>query len=252
MIPRFSCALNGVTPESLDPAIRVTDLTELAPRCRVETLPAGRCGLRLLQRVRESLTVRVHLRIAEYDPARRRTLMAQLHAWAEGGGVLTTSDRPDQQLTVDYAALPALSALTWSDELSVDLTACAVPFWESQEQTSAATSGASSLALPGTAPDCPVGVAVTNNGTSALTTLTLTCGETQMTFSGLQLPASGIFTLHIADGLLRVDAAGESVLMHRSADSSDFLLADGGKATPVSVHADQPVSAVFSGRGRLL
>ena len=29
MTPRFSCALNGVTPESIDPALRVTDLTEL-------------------------------------------------------------------------------------------------------------------------------------------------------------------------------------------------------------------------------
>ena len=252
MIPRFSCALNGVTPESLDPALRVTDLTELAPRTRMESLPMGRHGRRVLQQTRESLTVRVHLRCPEYDPVRRRIAMGKLHAWAVSGGVLTTSDRPGLQLMVDYASLPAMSALSWSDELLVDLTACAVPFWEYEGETSVTTAASAALTLPGTAPECPVSVAVTNTGASPLTTLTLTCGETQMTFSDLALPAGGVFTLNIADGLLRADAAGESVLMHRSADSSDFLLAPGGVSTPVSVQSDQAVSAVFSGRGRLL
>ena len=252
MTPRFSCALNGVTPESIDPALRVIDITELPPRCRVTRIPTGRHGLRLLQRVRESLTVRVSFLIPEYDPVRRRELVARLHAWADPGGVLTTSDRPGQQLHVECDTLPMLSALCWSDELPIEFTACAAPFWEYEAETQATTEGSAALSLPGDAPDCPVAVSITNLGAEALTTLTLTCGATQMTFEGLSLTPGGVFRLHMEEGLLRADAEGESVLMKRTADSHDLLLANCGTETAVSASADQPVNAVFCGRGRLL
>lgn len=251
-MPRFSCALNGVTPDAVDPSLRVTDITELPPRCRVTYIPTERHGLRLLQRVRESLTVRVSFFIPEYDPVRRRELVAKLHAWADAGGALTTSDRPGQQLHVTCDTLPLLSALCWSDDLIIEFTACADPYWEYAAETSASTASSSLLTLPGDGPDCPVAVTVTNTGSEPLTTLTLTCGQTQMTFERLTLAPGGVFSLRTEDGLLRADADGESVLMHRTAASSDLLLADCGTETPVTATADQPVQAVFHGRGRLL
>lgn len=252
MIPRFSCALNGVTPDSIDPALRVTDLTELPPRRRVATVPTGRHGLRLLRRVRESLTIRVSFIIPEYDPVRRRSLLSRLHAWADPGGVLTTSDRPGQQLHVVCDTLPMLTAMSWSDVIHIDFTARAVPFWEYEEITQVATDGDAVLALPGDAEEIPVSCRVTNTGSEALTTLTLSCGDTQMTFAGLDIAPGSILTLDSEDGLLRAEAEGESVLMLRTGESSDLLLADGGAQTPVSVRTDQSVSAVFMGRGRLL
>ena len=81
MIPRFSCALNGVSPEDIDPALLLTDVTELPPRRRVSSVPTVRHGLMLLRRVRESLTVRLRFLIPEYDPERRRDLAQKLHAW---------------------------------------------------------------------------------------------------------------------------------------------------------------------------
>ena len=61
-----------------------------------------------------------------------------------------------------------------------------------------------------------------------------------------------MFTLTVLDGLLHADADGESVLMKRTGSSHDLLLANCGEDTAVAVSADQPVSAVFHARGRLL
>lgn len=252
MNERFSCALNGVSPESIDPAVRVTDLTELPPRRRVVTAPTARHGLRLLRRVRESLTVRVSFLIAEYDPVRRREVLQKLHAWADPGGVLTTSDRPGQRLAVQCDTLPTMSALCWSDEMYLEFTAYGVPFWELEEEATVITDSTAALTLGGSADECPVGAIVVHAGTEALTTLHLECGETQMTFEGLSLAPGGRFTLRYEDGLLRAEADGQSALMQRTADSSDLLLAAGGEETAVRVTADQPVSALFHGRGRLL
>jgi len=246
---RFSCALNGVTPESLDPSIRVTDLTELPPRMRVVTAPTLHHGLRLLRRIRESLTVRVSFLITEYDPARRRELLQRLHAWADPGGLLSFSDRPGQQLRVECDTLPTLNALSWSDEMSLSFTAYAVPFWEMAEEDSVTTAGSTSWTLPGTADECPVAVTVTNKGAAPLTTLHLACDDTRMTFEGLSLPVGGVFTL-TQDGTAIID--GTAAFLARTDDSSDLLLADCGKPVAVSVSGDQPVQAVFRGRGRLL
>ncbi len=252
MPPRFSCALNGVTPESIDPTLRVTDLTELPPKCRIVTAPTGKHGLRLLRRVRESLTVRIFFIIPEYDPARRRALAAKLHAWGENGGLLTVSDRPGQQLRVVCDTLPMLSALCWSDEIRMEFTAYTDPFWEFAEATRAEITDAGTLTLPGSAVECPASVTATNLGNEPLTTITLTCGDTQMTFEDLALAPGETLILQMADGLLEAAAADVSILMCRTPESSDLLLAMGGTENAVSVQADQPVQAAFKARGRLL
>ena len=252
MTPRFSCALNGVTPGSIDPALVVTDLTELPPRRRVASVPTVRHGLRMLRRVRESLTVRVSFIIPAYDPVQRRTLLQKLHAWGEPGGLLTTSDRPGQQLRVVCDTLPMLSALSWADEIGMEFTACAPPFWEFAEETSVTAAGEATLLLPGDVEEIPVSCEVLNLGSAPLTTLTLHCGDTGMTFTGLSIAPGGLFSLSGADGLLQVTDGSESLLMHRSADSHDLLLADGGLPATVLAAGDQPVEAVFHARGRLL
>lgn len=252
MIQRFSCALNGVTPESIDPALRVTDVTELPPRRRVATLVTPRHGLKLLSRVRESLTVRISFVIPEYDPARRRALLQKLHAWADPGGTLTTSDRPGQMLQVVCDTLPMLSSLAWSDVVNIDLTAYAVPFWVCAEETSVVTGDQGVLTLPGDAGDVPVSCRVTASGDAPVTTVNLLCGDTQMTFSGLTLSPGQTLTLDATGAHLSAAIDGQSVLMHRTGESADLLLACSGTPTPVAVTADGPVSAVFHARGRML
>lgn len=253
MTPRFSCALNGVSPEQIDPALRVTDLTELPPRRRVASVPTARHGLMMLRRVRESVTVRVSFILPEYDPVRRRALLQKLHAWGDPGGVLTTSDRPGQRLLVVCDTLPMLSALSWADEIHLEFTAYDPPFWEAQEETRVTTTGAADLLLPGDADEVPVACTVTNTGDAPLSTLTIRCGDTAMTFEGLSIAPGASLRLWTEGGVLHAeDGGGGDLIMCRTGDSHDLLLADCGRATAVSVTADQAVEAVFHARGRML
>ena len=157
-----------------------------------------------------------------------------------------------QQLRVVCDTLPMLSALSWLDEIHMEFTAYAPPFWELTEETAVTTIGAATLMLPGDAEDVPVACEVTNLGDDPLTTLTITCGNTHMTFSGLAIAPGGVFRLWEEDGLLHATDGAASLLMHRTPDSSDLLLADGGRAAALLVSGDQPVEATFHARGRLL
>ncbi|MBQ8202215.1 MAG: hypothetical protein IJZ74_10685 [Clostridia bacterium] len=252
MITRYACALNQIPLDSLDTCIHITDLTELSPKHRIVTAATPGNGLRLLRRTRDSLTVRVSFILHEYDTVRRRNVLQKVYAWASPGGTLTVSDRPGQQLTVICEKLPAMSALTWLDEMSIDFTACEIPFWEASQRTAVTTSDNALLTLPGTADECPVSCTVVNTGDAAFTTLTLTVGDTSMTFTGLSVAAGESFLLNVNDGCLSAKTGDTSVLLSRTDDSSDLLLACAGKEVSVSAAADQPVVATFSARGRYL
>lgn len=251
---RFTCALDGVSPESISPAVRVTDLTELSPRTRVTVQPTARHGLRLLRRVRESLTVRITLVIAEYDPAQRRAALSAVSQWAARGGWLTVSDRPGQRLRVDYSILPAMGALGWSDELQLDCVACTDPFWEEETETEVFVTDESegAMSLGGTGGECPVHAEVFNVGDAPLTALTLRCGDTMIAFEQLELAPGAALMLEESRGVLLATAMGKSVLMHRTAASSDLLLAESGRTSTLSAAADQPVDVTFRARGRFL
>lgn len=252
MTTRYDCALNGESLSGLDPRICVTDILESAPRLSLTTAARPGHGLHLLQAKRETLTVQIRFIVPVGDVTVRRAIVQQVNAWAAAGGVLTTCDRPGQQLHVVCQSLPAASALCWLDEMA--LTFCAVnpPFWEEEAPVSVEFSDDATLFLPGTAPEAPVEAAVTNEGGAALTTLTLSAGDTSMTFDGLSLPAGGVFTLTMEDGLLCARCDGEPVLLRRTDDSDDLMLLPCGEEGFVSVSADQLVTAVFSARGRYL
>lgn len=249
MNTRYSCALDGVSPERLDACILVTDITEMAPRCQVVTSATLRHGLRHLRRVRQSLTVRISFLLREYDPVQRRAAMQKLFAWAEGGGVLTTSDRPGQQLRVECDTLPAMSALCWLDEMSLSFTAYETPFWESAEMTESADG---LLLLPGTADEAPVDAQIVHQGSGTLTEMTLRCGDTAISLQGLALSPGAEISIRADNGVLHILNSGESLLMHRTPESHDLLLAPCGVATTVSAEGDQPLSASFRARGRYL
>ena len=252
MTTRYDCALNGVPLSSVDERICVTDILESAPRLALTTASRPGDGLHLLQRKRESLAVQVRFILPVADVTLRRAIVQQVTAWAAPGGVLTTSDRPGQRLSVVCQALPAVSALCWLDEMMLTFCAMNPPFWEDASPVSVEFSDDATLTLPGTAPEAPVEAVVTNEGDASLTTLTLSAGITFMTFEGLNLPAGGVFTLTTEDGVLCARCDDTSVLLCRTDDSDDQLLLPCGEEGFLTVSADQPVTAVFSGRGRYL
>lgn len=248
----YECTLDGTRLSSLDESICILDICEDAPVMRVATLAMAGGGQRLLSRVRESLSVQVSFAIQEADIARRREIFHSVLGWAEKGGALVISSRPGQQLQVICTALPAIHTEDWAEPLRITFTTTAVPYWETIEFISVDLTETDTLTLPGNALAAPSAMMIVNNGDASITTLTLTCGETQMVFDGMELPAGGFFTLRQLENIVYAEADDVNVLPCRTADSDDLLLIPCGTACKVSVTADQPVDAALSARGRYL
>lgn len=248
MSTKYDCTLGGTSLSSLDESICVLDVCEAAPKLRLSA--AG--WQNLLQRERESLSVQVDFAIQEPDVLRRSEVFRRVLDWAENGGFLTLPTRKNQRLQILCTDAPALHAEDWTETLRITFTTTAVPYWEAAALSSVSTSASARLTLSGNTASAPVDVLFTNNGSEPLTQVQLVCGDTQMTFTGLAIGTGATFSLRYADGRLTAEANGNSLLRCLTPESDDLLLAPCGKACTVSISADQPVTATFSGRGRYL
>ena len=253
---RYDVWLGGKRLTDACSVARIVDVTEDAPKESPVTAALGvRDGSRLLRVRRERLTVEVTLALMEQDKARRALFYEQLCAWAAPGW-LAISDRPGRRLHVDEARVPALGSVRdWTDEIKVSLTAYAVPYWDGSfpamaSITTAATSGNAALFPRGTATSCPVTAKIKAVG-GTVNALTVTTGDTSMTFASLGLAAGSTLTIdHADDGTLRMKIGSTSVMSKRTAASADDLLLVPGKSGAVGFTANATCTAVFETRGR--
>ena len=255
MRTRYLVALDGVELSAIAPEIIVTDITHNAPVREVRTSDiAGRNGKLYTRTVTSSAGVTVSFEIHTPDVRRRAAIMEDVQRWAMQGGVLTTSDRPDRMLRVVCESLPTVgSAQKWTGTCSIGFVAYAVPFWEDEapHRVSITGNGSKSLFVPGFAAPASVEATVKNTGSGTISTVTLTAGDTSMTFAGLALGAGQTMTLgHDARGLLTALIGGASVLDKRTATSSDELELDPGKHATLAVTTDGTASTTFEVRGR--
>lgn len=178
--------------------------------------------------------LRVTLRVAIrelYDLARRAYAAEQLAAWAQGR-VLELSNRPERVLHVRCSTPPALGSVrSYTEELRVEWTAWAPPYWEDRTPTIADLSGSSgsgALSVPGTAAT-PLRLTVTPE--TALTDFSVTAGGQTVTLEELAVPADTplILDRDERDGL-RITAGGVSLMSKRTAASADDLLLAPGPA----------------------
>ena len=255
MRTRYLAALDGVELSAIAPEIIVTDITHNAPVREVHASNiAGRNG-KLYTRTVTSITgVTVSFEIHTQDVRRRAAIMEDVQRWAMPGGVLTTSDRPDRVLRVVCESLPTVgSAQKWTGVCSIGFVAYAVPFWEdeSPRRVSITGNGSKNLFVPGFAAPACVEATVKNTGSGAISTVTLTAGDTSMSFSGISLAAGQTMTLaHDARGLLTARIGGTSVLDKRTAASRDELELEPGKNAALSVTTNGTSSTTFEVRGR--
>ena len=255
MRTRYLAALDGVELSAIAPEIIVTDITHNAPVREVHASNiAGRNG-KLYTRTVTSITgVTVSFEIHTQDVRRRAAIMEDVQRWAMPGGVLTTSDRPDRVLRVVCESLPTVgSAQKWTGVCSIGFVAYAVPFWEDEtpRRVSITGNGSKNLFVPGFAAPACVEATVKNTGSGAISTVTLTAGDTSMSFSGISLAAGQTMTLaHDARGLLTARIGGTSVLDKRTAASRDELELEPGKNAALSVTTNGTSSTTFEVRGR--
>lgn len=255
MRSRYLAALDGVELSAIAPEIIVTDITHNAPVREVRACDiAGRNGKLYTRTATSSTGVTVSFEIHTQDVRRRAAIMEDVQRWAMPGGVLTTSDRPDRVLRVVCESLPTVgSAQKWTGISSIGFVAYAVPFWEDEtpRRVSITGNGRKSLFVPGFAAPASVEAKVTNTGSGAISSVTLTAGDTSMTFAGLSLGAGQTMTLaHDARGLLTARIGGASVLGKRTAASSDELELEPGKNAALSVTTNGTASTTFEVRGR--
>ena len=255
MRSRYLAALDGVELSAIAPEIIVTDITHSAPVREVRTSDiAGRNGKLYTRTITSSTGVIVSFEIHTPDVRRRAAIMEDVQRWAMPGGVLTTSDRPDRVLRVVCESLPTIgSAQKWTGTCSIGFVAYAVPFWEDEtpRRVTISGNGSKSLFVPGFAAPASVEASVKNTGSSAISSVKLTAGDTSMTFSGISLSSGQTMTLaHDARGLLTARVSGTSVLDKRTAASSDELELEPGKNAALSVTTNGTSSTTFEVRGR--
>ena len=255
MRTRYLVGLDGVELSAIAPEIIVTDITHNAPVREVRASDiAGRNGKLYTRTVTSSTGVTVSFEIHTPDVRRRAAIMEDVQRWAMPGGVLTTSDRPDRVLRVVCESMPTVgSAQKWTGICSIGFVAYAVPFWEDEapRRVTISGNGSKSLFVPGFAAPAIVEATVKNTGSGTIPSVTLTAGDTSMTFSGLALGAGQTMTIaHDARGLLTARIGGESVLDKRTAASSDELELEPGKNATLSVTTNGTASTTFEVRGR--
>ena len=255
MRTRYLVGLDGVELSSIAPEIIVTDITHNAPVREVRASDiAGRNGKLYTRTVTSSTGVTVSFEIHTPDVRRRAAIMEDVQRWAMPGGVLTTSDRPDRVMRVVCESLPTIgSAQKWTGVCSIGFVAYAVPFWEDEtpRRVSITGNGRKNLFVPGFAAPAEVEAKVTNTGSGAISSVTLTTGDTSMTFNGISLGAGQTMTLaHDARGLLTARIGSTSVLDKRTAASSDELELEPCRNATLDATTDGTASTTFEVRGR--
>lgn len=250
MRTRYTAYMNGKGLQDIDPTIIITDIREKAPSMRNITSEKGwGHGSRYVAGFRESLAVGIRFMIREYDVNKRRDICSRIRAWAQEG-YLTDSEHQGQRLYVVCTSFPNVdSAMKWTTELDLTLTAYDVPFWENETPSKASTSGTSgSLALAMTgSTDAPLDLLITSANT--MTDFTITVNGGSMTFTGLSTTKLEI--THDSRGILSVKAGEASALGKRTSASSDDLTVHYGTNT-LTYSCNTTCTVIATARGRYL
>lgn len=280
MILRFEATLGDQKFSDIAPEIILRDIVETPVDVEVSTARwANRPGQRVSGRTRTALSVRLVYVIRSMDIVRRAQIRDLVAAWAGKGGYLTINSRPGKRLYVQADVAPTLdSSLKWTQDLSLTLTAYAVPYWEDETPTTFSIStawsdthqqyffadviDATSLQL-----DVPLSATLINSsGVNALTNVKIIAfsanGETHIELDGISVVAESMLGGWVQigytdDGLMYIrnpwaPEESMSLLEHRTAESSDDLILHGGVGVQIYVYSDQPISGNLTYRGRYL
>lgn len=250
--------LNGISIRENDPRIVVSGILDSQPKEKSIVTSMGYThGGRLTKTIRQELTASFTIGINESDAQERDAIYQSIRKWGRYAGYLTTGSRENQRLYVETMEIKS-SGKRQSEVIAITFTAYAKPFWENlgaqtASVSTAATSGATTLSSPGNADECTVDAEITAVG-GTLNTLTVTVGDTAMSFTSLPIVANNkVIIAHTDAGLLTIKSGGGTSLMaKRTAASADELIATPGASTAVSFTGNVTCTAKFTTRGRWL
>lgn len=248
MHSRYDAYLNNVALSSLNVNLYVSDISYMPTQEEVTLAHlAGRNGGLVVRRRKEQSTVTISFELHVYSTQLRQEACAEVIRWASNGGRLTTTDRQGQFLDCVCTKLPAIeSALKWTDNLTVEFTAYAIPYWQSVTADTATVNGSGTLFVHGNGGKAMVNATITAN--DSMTSLSIEVGETTIALSGISLSANDQVEIsHSADGILSIKKGSTSLLNKRTAASSDDLLAVCGADNLITVSSN--ATAVVSVKG---
>lgn len=250
--------LNRIGLADIDPAVYIRSVAYGAPSITTKTVERARYnGSRVTRQRMDGSTVTVSFSVIEYDPARYMDIMHRITAWAMGGGVLTTDDRPNQRLRVVCSSAPSGQGQgNMADAREIEFSAFDQPFWEDvvpKTTVLTGTSGEGQISGIGSAADPFVEVRAVASGT--VTSLSLYAGSTMFAFSGISvLSGQALVVSYDETHTLKIynENTGVSFLSKRSASSDDDLMIPAGKFSAVSFSANAGMTVTFSARGLYL
>ena len=216
----------------------------------------GRSGQDVLSSRRRLLRVSIDAQIKElYNLALRTSVQQDIAGWARGS-ILELSSHPGQQLHVKCRSYPALGEIRdYTSELTIELEADEIPYWEEKIPTTGSGSGASGsvqMFIPGTADEIPVDAVFTPSGTVTSLTVTAACAGISKTITLSGISTTGAVKLtHDAGSRLEITTGSTSLLPYRTAASADDLLIPAGTVT-VTWTANVSGSMQLTARGRWL
>ena len=258
MILMHRVALGGVQLDSVDSRIMVKSVATQAPKETPLTAQRAGNGLRYIRTKRESLevTVRIGLRIFDDDMDDREELMEQVCAWANNlPGWLTTDQKPGRRIWVESVKAPAMGdPAEWTNEFTFTFTALSVPWWEKSDATTLTMAqddeGSGTLTMPGSTWTVAEAT-IQNKSGDTINSLSITAGDTSMSFTDLGLANNGYLVIDHA----RVKGAyvlrariGESSRLINMSGSDELILKPGTNA--ISYTAAGDVIVQVSARGR--
>ena len=240
-------------------AIVIQDVNEPDPEMDiVYTSRPVRGGQDIVKKRRKSLRVTIEAKIHELYDLKKRTAIRQAIAKWCSGSILELSNHPDQQLHVVCRSEPGIGAVRdFNAQLSIELDADIIPYWEEKlanTVTGSGTSGSTNLLIAGTAKEIPVEVRFVPSGTVSSLAVAVACGGVTkaITLSGMSVSNSIVFGRDDQDRLTITDGTtGTSLMRYRTTASADDLVVPAGKAT-ISWNASGSGSIYFSARGRWL
>lgn len=254
MIGRYDAAINGTWLSEIDDRIVVVDVLDDAAKNRVVTVErSSGSGLRYVRTQRESLTVTIQFVIWEQDVDLRKELLLRVQRWAADsvGDVarLEINDRRGQLMYVRASEIPSVGSAKWTDSLSMSFTAYEMPYWMDAEYAKVEVTEGGWLFAPGFG-HAFCETEATNTGEDPVTAVTLSTGDTSITFEGLSLaPGEKLVVSYDRYGRMHAMIGDASVLPNRTPASSDDLVVLCGARNSVSVQSDGSMSVVFKARG---
>ena len=223
--------LNGISLESVHPAVLLQHIDEQAPEVEVKTGErAGGPGVFVTSRKLTKRQISVAFAIRErLDFALRAEVSGLVMAWAAAGGWLELSSRPGLRIWVDATQLAGPGKLReWTQDYTMIFTAHSWPLWlEGAPYTVSlenVTTGTAQVSAAGNHPTRLEAEITPRAATLTAAELTV-CGET-MSLTGLSVPAgTALRILWDERHLLRITAGGTGLLGHRTGD--DLVMTPG-------------------------